>query len=117
MQMAAAVKRNPALSNLLDTTAWQHTSDSTISQVSVSQPSSGILIGTQHSTACLLFPATAYLQGASLSMQVMTDLHLSSAAAIAAGVTSAADTNSACGSSGLTSIVSGGSGELDSFAA
>lgn len=32
-QMSAALKRNPALADLLDSTAWQHTSDSTISQV------------------------------------------------------------------------------------
>jgi hypothetical protein len=31
--MEAALKRNPVLADLLDSTAWQHTSDSTISQV------------------------------------------------------------------------------------
>ena len=32
-QMEAALKCNPVLADLLDSTAWQHTSDSTISQV------------------------------------------------------------------------------------
>lgn len=120
-QMEAALKSNPVLADLLDSTAWQHTSDSTISQVGNALCRHYIphVASTQYGLFCaqrltvhaicltLMYFERSHEQQLAASWQVMTDLHLSSSTMLASGMCPASA--SGMQPSGLSAILSGGS--------